>query len=341
MAATARPILPADPRETDHAHLASLGRQPGTGLLMIDPRHQVQSCSEGFCAVHGGCAGSNQIVGLPYHAVLVLLAKSVGIAGADAVQAITQWPNTVYRRYLDGDETPFLTRLADGRWLEIEQASMDDATAVFWRDTTSQMQALLCLSDAIQAAPEALSLWDQAGRLVRSNAAFSQMMMETGVHCPPRIALGAFLDEMMQKLPLTDAAQMALFTVAANLGAMPPKPHFLSMTDGRVLIAMGQRLSSGGHSLSLRWATENRSDQLADAQASQPAPSDQVMIEWPVKPVRKRLLGDGLLLGDAVDAATAQGNGKGGNLNDAPVGKDRLQNGPGGVILWHGESRHH
>ncbi|MEO1248891.1 MAG: hypothetical protein AAFW76_03535 [Pseudomonadota bacterium] len=109
MAATARPILPTDHPETDHTHLASLGKQPRTGLLMVDARHQVCSCSEGFCAVHGGCTGSNQIVGLPYHAVLVLLAKSVGIAGADAVQAITQWPNTVYRRYLDGDEIePFL-----------------------------------------------------------------------------------------------------------------------------------------------------------------------------------------------------------------------------------------
>lgn len=337
MAAWVRPSF----AESDQTPLTSLGNQPRTGLLMIDSRHQVQSCNESFCTVHGGCSSPRQIVGLPYHAVLVLLAKSVGLAGAEAIETITQWPNSVYRRYLDGDCTPFIARLADGRWLEIEHTSLDDSRAVFWRDITSHMQALLCMSDAIQVAPEALSLWDQAGRLVRSNDAFVQMMRENEIDCRPRISLSDFLETVRKHLSLTDAAQAKLFATSANLGAMPPKPQFLSLQDGRVLIVMGQRLSSGGHSLSLRWATENRVDRLADSQDPDPNEFDNTPIEWPLKSDRKRLLGDRLLLGDAVNATTAKRDDKGGDLHDTPVGKDRLQNAAGGVILWHGESRHH
>lgn len=323
------------------ASLTSLGNQPVSGLLSVDARHSVTACSEGFCAVHGGCDQPRQIVGLPYHAVLVLLAKKVGIAGADAVECDSKWPNTVYRRYLDGEEAPFLTRLADGRWIEIEQTRLDGSTIITWRDITAPVLAMVCLSDALQGAPEGLSLWDQRNRLTRANDAFAQILRESGLATEPRMPAKDLFEQLEKSLPLSAAGKTALQEMARAKADSPPRTFLIGLTDGRVLIMIKRPLASGGQSLSVRWAAEQRVDRLPAAQEAEIPAGDAAPIEWPMKPARKRLLGGGLLLGDAMDTAAAKHNVEGGHLNHPPVGENRLKNRAGGVILWHGEGRHH
>lgn len=301
------PALKPESAPTDGGDsLTSLGGQPASGLLRLDQSHVVRACNAGFCAVHGGCETPEQIIGLPYHGVLVLLAKKVGIAGAQAIAGETRWPNDVYRRYRAGTEPPFLTRLADGRWVEIEQMAFDEDTMVIWRDRTASIQAMRCLSDAVQGAPEGLSLWDQSDRLMRSNDAFARIVTECGAKSEARMHVAALMDQLRQTAALNKQGEATLAEISKSWGAAPPRTHLLGLIDGRVLIAVRRPLASGGFIVSLRWAAEKRVDRTPEARAADQA------IQWPIKRPHRPLPEMGA-----------------------------IEDGSGGIILSDTERRHH
>ncbi|MEM8914532.1 MAG: PAS domain-containing protein, partial [Pseudomonadota bacterium] len=229
--------------------LTPQGSAPVSALLMIDTAHRVSACNAGFAALHGGGIAADRVVGLPYHAILVMFSKAIGIADDVTPAKNGSWANEIYQRYIQRETDPALSRLSDSRVLEIEHVRLGQDVAAVWRDVSKQVHVVASLNDAFISAKEGLSLWDASGQLLRANGAFEQLLGELGLGTIHGSVFSEFLEQLSASLPFTNAAREVLSNYKPT-----GETKLLGLEDGRVLIAVRQPLSAGGSCFSLRWA---------------------------------------------------------------------------------------
>ncbi len=116
------------------------------------------------------------LLGLSFEDILRATVTNGEIADDGAAGDPEGW---IKRRVAEHQSRPYQAfdqRLTDGRYLQIkERATPEGGSVLLWVDISDAMRQRLRLEDAIAGACDGLALWNDAGKLLTSNARFAQL----------------------------------------------------------------------------------------------------------------------------------------------------------------------